>query len=395
MATRQAFLGSALFDGERWHTHTALLVEAGQVVGLVPETDTGTAELTRLPGRIVPGFIDLQVNGGGGALFNLTPDVEAIRTITSAFAPFGTTLCLPTLITDTPERTDAALRAGIAAHKAGVPGFLGLHLEGPHLAVSRKGAHEPALIRPMDESDMARLIAARPHLPALLITVAAETVPPAQIARLTAAGIVVSIGHSDASFVQMRAAEAAGASMVTHLFNAQSQMSNREPGVVGAALDSGGLSAGLIADGIHVAPATMGVALRAKRGPGRIFLVTDAMSITGTDWTEFTLTGRTVYRRDGALRLADGTLAGADLTMIDAVRFVHETLGLPLEEALRMASLYPAEALGLEKTHGHLGPGARADFVVLDANLQPRGTWIGGVTCSRLIGPFLSGLFQL
>jgi N-acetylglucosamine-6-phosphate deacetylase len=168
--------------------------------------------------------------------------------------------------------------------------------------------------------------------------------------------------------------------MVTHLFNAQSQIGNRDPGVVGAALDLAAVSAGLIADGIHVHEASIGVALRAKRPPGRIFLVTDAMSITGTDWTEFELTGRTVYRKDGALRLADGTLAGADLTMIDAVTYVHRTIGLPLEEALRMASLYPAEALGVARERGRIAPGLRADLVHLGDDLKVRGTLIAGET---------------
>jgi N-acetylglucosamine-6-phosphate deacetylase len=244
--------------------------------------------------------------------------------------------------------------------------------------VARKGAHDPALIRPMEDADLARLVAARPKLPNLLTTVAAETVRPEQIAALVAAGIVVSIGHSDATYAQLGAAAEAGATMVTHLFNAQSQLGNREPGVVGAALDLGTLNAGLIADGIHVHSASIGVALRAKREPGRIFLVTDAMCVAGTDMTSFELTGRTVYRKEGALRLADGTLAGADLSMIDAVRFMHRTVGISLDEALRMASAYPAAAIGVAEDFGHLRQGARADFVVLGDDLSVRSTWIGG-----------------
>jgi N-acetylglucosamine-6-phosphate deacetylase len=272
----------------------------------------------------------------------------------------------------------------------GVPGFLGLHLEGPHLSVARKGAHDPALIRPMDEGDLVALLAARQRLPNLLTTVAAETVTPNQITRLTEGGVIVSIGHSNATYVAAKAAAEAGASMVTHLFNAQSQIGNREPGVVGAALDLGGLWAGLIADGIHVDAATIGIALRAKRGPGRVFLVTDAMSPTGTDTASFELTGRMVYRKDGALRLADGTLAGADLTMIDAVAYMHKTLGLPLEEALRMASLYPAEAIGIDGERGTLAPSKRADFVHLGDDLEMRRTVIGGATAWAAC--FLSGV---
>ncbi len=379
MTRKFAFTGARIFDGSEWHDRMAMVVNDGRVEGLIAADSPTDAERVPADGAmIVPGFIDLQVNGGGGALLNDTPTVEAIRTICSAFAQFGTTACLPTLITDTVDKNVEVIAAGIAAAEEGVPGFLGLHLEGPHLAVSRKGAHDPQLIRPMDETDLQRLVEARRRLPNLLVTVAAETVGPEQISRLASAGVTVSIGHSDATYAQVQAATAAGASMVTHLFNAQSQIGNREPGVVGAALDLPAISAGLIADGIHVHPTSIGIALRAKRGPGQIFLVTDAMSITGTNWESFELTGQTVYRKDGALRLANGTLAGADLTMIAAIRYMHETIGISLDEALRMASLYPAMAIGSEGTRGHLRRGARADFAVLGDDLSVRSTWIGG-----------------
>lgn len=377
--SRKAFAGARIFDGAEWHDGALLVVADGRVEGLAAANSPIDAERISVPGTaIVPGFLDLQVNGGGGHLLNENPTIEGLTGICAAFFQFGTTACLPTLITDTSAQTDRVIAAAKQALSAAVPGFLGLHLEGPHLSVSRKGAHDPALIRPMSEDDVTRLVEAAAILPNLVVTVAAETVPPGQIARLSAAGITVSIGHSDASYAQVAAAVSAGASMVTHLFNAQSQIGNREPGVVGAALDLAAISAGLIADGIHVHPTSMDIALRGKRGPGRIFLVTDAMSITGTDWTEFELTGRTVYRKDGALRLADGTLAGADLTMIDAVRFLHALLERPLDEALRMASLYPAEALGIAADYGHLQSGARADFVVLDDRLDVAQTWVGG-----------------
>ncbi len=381
MTGRIAYTGARIFDGELWWERSALVVNGARIEGIIAADSPTDATRVALGGGILaPGFIDLQVNGGGGALLNDTPDLAAIRTICTTFARYGTTACLPTLVTDTREKTAAAVAAGAAATTAQVPGFLGLHLEGPHLSVARKGAHDPALIRPMEEADLAALVAARGKLPNLLTTVAAETVPPNQIARMVEAGIVVSIGHSDAGFAQVRAAAEAGARMVTHLFNAQSQLGNREPGVVGAALELGTLWAGLIADGIHVDAATIAVALRAKRPPGRIFLVTDAMSPTGTDVAEFTLTGRTVYRRNGALRLADGTLAGADLTMADAVAYVHRTLGLPLEEALRMASLYPAQALGVAGERGSLAQGLRADLVHLGDDLAPQRTIIAGET---------------
>ncbi len=199
-----------------------------------------------------------------------------------------------------------------------------------------------------------------------------------RITRLAAAGIVVSLGHSDTTYGSAAAAAKAGASMVTHLFNAMSQIGNREPGLAGAAIDTGTLYAGLIADGIHVDPATIRIALRAKNGPAKIFLVTDAMATIGTDMTSFTLNGRLIRRENGSLRLEDGTLAGADLDMISAVRFMHEKIGVALDEALRMASLYPAQVMGVENRHGRLVQGCTANLVHLSDGLDVRGVWIDG-----------------
>lgn len=385
MSDLLAISGARIFDGYDWHEDAALLIEFGQVAGIAPAADlpANAERVTLSGGAIVPGFVDLQVNGGGGVLFNNDTSLEAIRTICAAHAQFGTTALLPTLITDTAAVNVAAIAAGLSAVEARVPGFLGLHLEGPHLALARKGTHDPALIRPMDDADLSRLKDAAQRLPNLLCTVAAETVTTAQITALSEAGAVVSIGHSDAGYDITMAAFAAGASMVTHLFNAMSQMGNREPGVVGAALDRPEAFAGLIADGIHVHPASIAAALRAKQGPGKIFLVTDAMSQTGTDLQTLTLNGRTITRSNGALRLADGTLAGADLDMIDAVNFMADEIGLDFDEAVRMASLYPAEAMGLTATHGSLLRGTHASFVHLSDERQVRATWIDGVEVFR------------
>jgi N-acetylglucosamine-6-phosphate deacetylase len=292
--------------------------------------------------------------------------------------PFGTTALLPTLITDTTETTAAVIAAGAEAARKRVPGFLGLHLEGPHLSVGRKGAHDPRLIRPMTDQDVASLVAARDKMPVLLTTVAPESVTPLQVSALARGGLVVSLGHSDVGYVNARAYAEAGASMATHLFNAMSQLGNREPGLAGAAIDLGGLSAGLIADGVHVDPATIGIALRGKRGPGKIFLVTDAMATIGTELTSFSLNGRTIHRRDGRLTLDDGTLAGADLDMISAVRFMHRVIGVGLGEALRMASLYPAQAVGQDHRLGRLAHGTLANVVALDGSLDVKGVWVEG-----------------
>jgi len=375
-----AIRGARIFDGEDWHDGKALLIADGAVEGIVAEaTVPQGAETTNLPGGfLAPGFVDLQVNGGGGIMLNDAPSAETIRRICAAHAPFGTTALLATLITDTPETTAATLEAGAAAAREKVPGFLGLHLEGPHLSLSRKGAHDPDLIRPMEKADLDRLVNARASMPVLVTTVAPETVTPQQIAALAGVGVVVSLGHSDAGFATARAAVEAGARQVTHLFNAMSQLQHREPGMVGVALDSAEISAGLIADGFHVDSHAIAIALRAKRGPGRIFLVTDAMATIGTDMTEFTLNGRVIRRAGGRLTLEDGTLAGADLDMMSAIRFIHREIGLPLEEALRMASLYPAQAVRQEHRLGRIGEGRPASFVHLSDALKVQSVWIEG-----------------
>lgn len=379
MSDALALSAARIFDGEAWHDDAALILRDGKVEAVTPMARLPRGvEIIETGGILAPGFVDLQVNGGGGVMLNDHPDVASIETICRAHAPFGTTALLPTLITDTPEITAAAIAAGAEAARKNVPGFLGLHLEGPHLSISRKGAHDPALIRPMDDASQAALIAARDKMPVLLTTVAPESVTPQQIAALAGAGVVVSLGHSDATWKTATTSAEAGATMVTHLFNAMSQIGNREPGLAGAAIASGALAAGLIADGFHVDATTMGIALRAKQGPAHIFLVTDAMATIGTDMTSFTLNGRTIKREGGRLTLEDGTLAGADLDMISAVRFVHETIGLELGEALRMASLYPAQSVAQAHRLGRLAEGFAGNVVQLSDDLSVRGVWIEG-----------------
>jgi N-acetylglucosamine-6-phosphate deacetylase len=370
---RRVFVGADVFDGATMHAGAALVVEDGRVVGIGPETAGARVELGG--GVLAPGFVDLQVNGGGGVMLNDQPSLEGIAAICAAHGRLGTTGLLPTLITDRPEVTRAAVEAGAAA-VGRVPGFLGLHLEGPHLDPRRKGAHDPALIRPMEAADLALLVAAAGRLPALLVTLAPESVTEAQIAALSAAGVVVSLGHSDCGAGTARRAFEAGARAVTHLFNAMSQLGNREPGLVGAALDAESVQAGLIADGVHVAVESMRVALAAKRGADGLFLVTDAMAVAGTDLDGFELNGRRILRRDGRLTLADGTLAGADIDFAGALRVLVGQVGVPLERALRMATAGPAGVIGAEA--GRLVPGGAADLVHLDGDLVLRGVWRGG-----------------
>lgn len=369
-----------IFDGAGWHKGAALLIEAGKCAGIVPDQvipDTAEIETCQAD-MLVPGFVDLQVNGGGGVLFNEKTDVEGIAAICAAHARFGTTAVLVTLITDTPAVAASALEAGCKAAETHIAGFQGLHLEGPHLSVKRKGAHRPDLIRPMTREDVDWLRSASDRLPVLMMTLAPENATEDQVRDLTTAGIRISLGHTDCGIEEARTYAGAGATLVTHLFNAMSPLQHREPGLVGAVLSDGRLSAGLIADGFHVDPAVIGIALRAKQGPGHIFLVTDAMSTIGTSGSSFPLNGRTVYRRDGRLTLEDGTLAGADIDMAASVRFLHQKAGVALETALMMASRFPAEAIGLAGKKGNLLEGADADVVALDSQLRVAKTWIGG-----------------
>ncbi len=330
-----------VFDGETLHPQAEVVIADGRIVDLRPATGPV------LQGILAPGLIDLQINGGGGVM--TAPDT--LDRICEAHGRMGSTGVMPTLITDTFEMTASVIAAGIACTHAG---FLGLHLEGPHLDPRRKGAHDAALIRPMDARDLALLCDAAARLPALMLTVAPESVTPAQIAQLVASGAVVSLGHSDCTSEQARAAIAAGASCVTHLFNAMSPMTARAPGLAGAALD---VAAGIIADGIHVDPLLLRLALANPR----LFLVTDCMAVAGTDDRGFTLGGRPILRDGGRLVLADGTLAGADLTLPQAIARMDALAGTA--RALAMATTIPAQVIGADR--GRIASGAVADLVLL------------------------------
>lgn len=364
--------GARLFDGEAFRDGLALALEDGRIAGLAADDGQGEA----LDGGILaPGLIDLQVNGGGGIMLDGAATVERIAAICAAHARLGATGILPTLITDTAEATRAVIEAAVAAAAAGVPGFLGLHLEGPHLDPVRKGAHDPALIRPMTAADLALYLDAARRLPALIVTLSPGAADARQIAALAGAGAIVSLGHSDCPAAEAAAAFAAGARMVTHLFNAMSPLGHRAPGLAGAALDSAA-DCGLIADGVHVDPLVLRLACAVRR-PGRLFLVSDAMAVAGTEMDAFTLGTRRILRRAGRLVLADGTLAGADLTLPRAVQVLVEAGAAPVEAALAMASRIPADILGRADL-GRLAPGARADLVWLGDDLALRGVWQGG-----------------
>jgi N-acetylglucosamine-6-phosphate deacetylase len=376
--TQFALAGADIFDGTVIRADHAVLIQDGRIAALLPRAQLGAdIRIEQLEGGLLaPGFVDVQVNGGGGVLLNDAPTREGVAKICNAHAKFGTTSLLPTLITDTPQLTAAAVTAVKHAIAGEMPGCVGLHLEGPFLSPEKRGAHDAQLIRQMDDADVDAILAM--EIETLLVTLSPERVPARIIRRLVDGGVIVSIGHSNASYDQILAAVDAGARGITHLYNAMSPLTHRAPGVVGAALESGALWCGLIADGHHVHPAAISIALRAKRQPGRIFLVTDAMSTVGSDIREFDLNGRRITRRDGVLVLDDGTLAGSDLDMMSAVRFMVETIGLDITEAVRMASTYPADFLR-RADFGRITEGARADLVHIDSALQAKAIWRAGV----------------
>jgi N-acetylglucosamine-6-phosphate deacetylase len=376
--SRFAIAGAEIFDGAKRRAQHAVIVDGARILDVVPEAVVpGDLPVHRLGGGLLaPGFVDAQVNGGGGILLNDAPTADGVRTICDAHAQFGTTALLPTLITDSPAITARAVASVKQAMAGRTLGCLGLHLEGPFLSPERRGAHDASLMRTMTEADVDEILAL--GVETLLITLSPERIAPAIIRRLAQGGVIVSLGHSNATYEQIMAAVDAGARGVTHLFNAMSPLTHRAPGVVGGALDAGLLWCGLIADGHHVHPAAIGIALRAKRQPGRIFLVTDAMSTVGSDQQTITLNGRTVWRRNGALELEDGTLAGSDLDMMSGVHYLVKQVGVELGEALRMASTYPAEFLKRPEL-GRIAAGARADLVHVGDDLTAKAIWRAGI----------------
>jgi len=373
-----ALANARVMTDEGLRDDIAVLVRNGHVLALVDADDPRLSGAQRhdLGGALLlPGFIDVQVNGGGGLLFNDAPTVETLEGIAAAHRRFGTTGLLPTLITDTAPKMRAALDAVDAAIARGVPGILGIHLEGPFLAPARKGIHDASLFRTPDTDDLLALTAQRRGV--VMLTLAPERVDAGVIARLAAAGVRVVAGHTAADYATTRAALDAGVCGFTHLYNAMTPLTSREPGVVGAALDDAASWCGLIVDGHHVHPASLRVAINAKP-PGKCVLVTDAMPPVGSTRPDYVLNGQTITARNGICMNDAGVLAGSALDMAGAVRNAVNLLGLPLAEASRMASSYPAEWLGLEQTHGRIAPGQRADFAVLDDTLAVRGSWIAG-----------------
>ena len=356
----------------------AVVIAGGRITAVCDPADVPASAGPRhdLQGdTLLPGFIDIQVNGGGGVLFNNAPTVDALRCIAQAHRRFGTTGLLPTLISDDLEVMREAIAATRDAIAQGVPGILGLHLEGPYLASSRKGTHDAGKFRVPDAAEI-ELVASLGN-GVTLMTLAPECVSADTIRALVARGVLLCAGHTAGSYEDIRAGLDAGIRGFTHLYNAMSPLQGREPGTVGAALEDPHSWCGIVVDGHHVHAASLRVALAAKPR-GKVLLVTDAMPPVGADDPSYTLYGETITVRDGAVRNAAGALAGSALDMATAVRNSVQWLGVPLEEAARMASTYPAEFMGLGREYGRIEPGYRADLVSLDDGLRVRHTWIAG-----------------
>ena len=369
-----------MLAGQHFRDDLVVVIEDGRIVALErdadPEAPVRGGQVDMAGGWLLPGFIDAQVNGGGGVLFNNTPTVAGIAAIAAAHRRFGTTGLLPTLISDRPEVMGQAIDAVRGAIAAGVPGVLGIHLEGPYIAPARKGTHDASTFRVPGSDELA--LASSLDNGVTLLTLAPERVPLESIRTLADRGVVVAAGHTGATYEEIRAGLDAGVRAFTHLYNAMSPLTGREPGTVGAALDDAHSWVGIIADGVHVHPASLRLALAAKPA-GKVFLVTDAMPPVGADDPSYVLYGETITAVDGVVRNAAGALAGSALDMATAVRNAVQWLGVDLAEAARMASTYPAQLLGLDALRGHISEGSIADLVLLDDQLQVCQTWIGGV----------------
>jgi N-acetylglucosamine-6-phosphate deacetylase len=371
-----AVAADCLFDGAVVRRDSAVLIEGREIAAVVPRgqvpQSTPVLELPRNT-WLAPGFIDIQVNGGGDVLFNDEPTPTAIRSIVAAHRKFGTTSLLPTLISDNPQKMAAAGNA-VECLVGVEPGVLGIHFEGPFLSPEKPGVHDPRMLRKPAAADLVLLTALRKG--AILLTLAAEEVPLEFISALAAAGVRISLGHSMATYAQTKQAMAAGLTCFTHLFNAMRPLESREPGPIAAALETDHAWFGLIVDGVHVAPATLRLALRGRGSP---ILVTDAMPPVGGALSSFKLQDETIVVRDKRCVRSDGRLAGAYLDMAGAVRNCVRLLDVPLTDALRFASTHPAEMLGLGGTLGKLAPGFRADMVALDgATMEVLETWVAG-----------------
>lgn len=376
---RTALKGGSVLVAGQWHHHTTVVMEDDRILSLCPPSaPLDVDEEQDISGhKLVPGFIDVQVNGGGGVLLNDDPSVEGIRTIAEAHRQYGTTSLVPTLISDDLEVIAKAVTAVDAAMEADVPGVIGLHVEGPFINPAKKGIHDESKFRTLTREAIDIMTSLKNGF--VMVTVAPECTTPEMIREMNRRGLFVCAGHTNASYEETVAAVKAGLRGFTHLYNAMSPMTSRAPGVVGAALESRMTYSGIIADGHHVHAASLRAALYAK-GADNLMLVTDAMPCVGAKNKHFTLQGRDITVENGRCTGPDGTLAGSDLDMISAVRNAQSMMGVPLATAIQMATSAPARFLRMDNTIGDIRPGMIADFVLLDEDDRVRKVWINGVS---------------
>jgi N-acetylglucosamine-6-phosphate deacetylase len=378
---KQALVGARIFTGEEFLDDYALVIAGEKIEALVPraQLDSSIPQTDLAGGILSPGFIDLQVNGGGGAFFTNDTTVSAVQTMLDGHRPTGTTSLMPTLVSDTREVHQAGVKAVADAVAAGIKGILGIHVEGPFFDMARRGAHNERYIRKMEQADIDWLVASvkSQHDFKVILTLAPEHAARGQIKQLTSAGVVVCAGHTDAHYDDVVAGLKEGLSGFTHLYNAMRPTIGREPGVVGAALDDPNSWCGIIIDGYHVHAASARIAYAAKP-KGKVYLVTDSMSTVGSPVKSFQMYGETIYEKDGCLVNAEGRLAGSAIGMIDAVRLNTQWVGVALEESLRMASLYPAQYMQVDNYLGRIATNYRADLVHFTDDFRVTHTWIAG-----------------
>ena len=376
---RSALVNGRILTAAGLVSGTVVLISGSRIEALTDLTDSRCrdAVMVDLQGQLLlPGFIDVQVNGGGGVLFNDDPSLETIQAIGAAHRRFGTTGFMPTLISDDLDTIGQAIAAVQSALDSGFPGVLGIHIEGPFLNWARRGVHDPKHLRLLETGLVSLLCRLRSGR--TLLTLAPEMTTTDMIAALAQAGVLISAGHSNATYAETTAAIAHGVRGFTHLFNAMARLEPRQPGIVGAALYDTGTWCGIIVDGHHVDPVMLKLALRCKRHD-RFMLITDAMPPVGSSLSSFVLQGKTISVADGVCSDASGTLAGTALDMATAVRNAVSLLDLNIAEAARMASEYPAEFLGLGHELGRIAPGYRANLTLLNDDLKVQRTWIEGV----------------
>ena len=378
---KQALLGSQIFCGERFYDNHALLVEGKSIVDIVDKNNTpdnfNKIELDQ--GILAPGFIDLQVNGGGGVLFNNSPNKESLNTIIKAHQFFGTTSIMPTVISDSLEVLEQCIKT-VTEEIKNNSSLLGIHIEGPFFNTKYRGVHQKQYISAIN-SDYLNLFESLKGFPVML-TLAPECISSQQLKHLTSLGIKTLAGHSDASYDELDDAIKNGLDGFTHLFNAMGQISAREPGVVGSALHFENTFASIIVDLHHVHPSLIQLAYQLKP-KGKLFFISDSMATINHGKPSFELYDEVVNESDGRLVNSEGKLAGSSITQIDAVKNVYQKCNIPLNQALAMASRYPAEYLGIENHLGSLKPGYRADLVHFDSNFKVHNVWVSGKQISR------------